>query len=109
MGKRTRKTLIPLLALTLLSWLLWGALAYLVEPGLVRDLVVPGSYLPFFLLAFSSSFFSGVLFFNNSRRGFLFSLCVIVFLLLRLMRLGNVVNVLLLVILVVVVEIYFSS
>lgn len=109
MSRHKKKTFIPLLGLTIVSWGFLGALGYLVEPTTVKDVLIPGGYVPFFGLCFLAVFFLITLVFNNMRRGFLFGLGVTGFLLLRLMRLGNIVNELLLLAFVAVIEYYFSS
>lgn len=107
MNKR-RKNYLPTLVLTLVLWLLWGGLIYFVEPELVTNFLIPHAYLPFFMLFWPASFLTLAIVLGNSRRGFLVSLGLVLFLGLRLVQLGNVLNFLLILGILIAVDRYFN-
>jgi len=79
-----------------------------VEPAMVKNILIPGLYLPFFLNFFLALFLTLAIVFANSRRGFLFSLGVVVLLILRLFQLGNILNAILITTLVLTLDYYFT-
>ena|SRR3989344_1479199 len=109
MRRREKKTVWPLLILTLCTWLGLGLLLWQVDPLVVRDFIWVGSYVPFFIVFFLAWFFFTTLLFNNSRRGLLYAAVLTAILALRLVRLGNVVNVTLLVALTLAIDFYLQS
>ncbi|MBI2009671.1 MAG: hypothetical protein HYS86_00695 [Candidatus Chisholmbacteria bacterium] len=109
MRRREKKTTLPLLVLTCLSFGGLGFLLWQVDPLVVRDFIWAGVYVPFFGVFFLAWFFLITLVLNNSRRGLLYALVLTVILILRLVRLGNVVNVALLLALTVAIDFYFQS
>ncbi len=107
--KKRRKNYFPTLVLILLLWSLLGLMLVYVEPELVKDVLVPGLYLPFFLLFFPASFFSLALLLANTRRGLIASLGLSVYLVLRIYQLGNLLSLLLIVGIVIAVTRYLDS
>jgi len=91
MNKR-RKNYLPSLALALVLWVLFFSMIVYVEPDLVKDVFVQGLYLPFFLLFIPACFLTLALMLGNTRRGFLITVGLTIFLLLRVFELGNVLN-----------------
>ena len=104
--KKRRKNYFPTLVLILLLWSLLGLMLVYVEPELVKDVLVPGLYLPFFLLFFPASFFSLALLLANTRRGLIASLGLSVYLVFRIYQLGNLLSLLLIVGIVIAVTRY---
>lgn len=104
-----KKNYVPAILLSLLFWILLGLLIIFVDPSLIENFVVKGTYLLFFVLLFLSMFFSASLLLSSSRRGFLISLGVCGTFLLKLKSLGNVINLFLLVVFLVLLEFYWSG
>lgn len=109
MAKRQRKNFLATLVLIIFFWLTLGLMIWLVEPELIKDILIPNFYLPFFINLFLALFFTLAVIFANSRRGFLISLGTIIFLILRLHRLDNLLNIILIISCVAVLEFYFTG
>lgn len=92
----------PTLLVTILLWLILGFLIYFVDPD--TFLAVP----LFFVLSFVSFLFTFSLLFGNSRRGFIISTSLSLFLALMYLGVGNILNLLLIVAIAVSIELYFS-
>lgn len=97
-----RKNFLPTLLLTILFWILLGALVYFVDPGIFG--VVP----LFFVTLFVALLFTFSLVFANSRRGLLASLSLSLFLILRYLGVGNWLNLVLILAIASCIELYFS-
>jgi len=93
----------------LVLWGLLGGLIFWVEPELVKDIIVPGLYLPFFLIFLPASFFSLSLLFNHTRRGLILSLSLSLYLALRIYEMANALNILLIIGIAIAVERYLDS
>jgi len=106
---KRRKNYLPSLVLIIILWGLLGALIYWMEPELVKDVVIPGLYLPFFLLFFPASFLTMALVLGNSRKGLLISLGITIGLILRVYRLDNWLNYILILGLMLAVDRYYSA
>lgn len=89
-------------------WVLLGLLVYFVEPALVKNILIPGLYLPFFLLFFPAGWFTLAIILGNPRRGLLVSLSLTCFLILRVYRLDNILNSLLILGILITVDRYAS-
>jgi hypothetical protein len=100
---KSRKNFFPTLVITILLWLALGALVYFVEPD------TPGVIPVFFVNAFFALLFSFSTLFENSRRGLILSLAIILFLLLRYYGIGNIINFLLLAGVAFSIELYFTK
>ena len=107
--KKRRKNYLPTLILIIVLWGLFLGVIFQVEPELVKNTLVPGLYLPFFLLFFPASFFSLAILLANSKRGLWVSLGLTGFLILRVYQLGNFLNGLLIVGIVVAIDKYLES
>lgn len=83
-------------------------MVYFVDPIMVRDLLIPNLYLPFFLVLFFALFFTLAIIFINSRKGLLFALAIVLFLILRLFGLGNILNAILIFGLLIALNYYFT-
>jgi len=90
-----RKNYFPTLLLILVLWGLVAGMVIYIEPELLKDVIVRGLYLPFWLIFFPASFLSLALILGNTRRGFLGSIGLTGFLILRLYGIGNFLNLLL--------------
>jgi hypothetical protein len=106
--RQRRKNFFPTLVLIFVLWGFLGAMIGYVEPELVKDILIKGAYLPFFLLFFPTVLFTAAVIWGNSRRGLLTAICVTLFLLLRLYGLGNVLNLLLILGIAITVDRYFA-
>lgn len=81
---------------------------YYVEPLMIKDIFIPGFYLPFFLNLFLALFFTLAVIFASSRRGFLISSGVTFFLILRVFQIGNILNAILITAFVFTLDYYFT-
>jgi hypothetical protein len=106
--RQRRKNYLPTLILILVLWGLLGVMLAYVEPELIKDIVIAGAYLPFFLLFFPASFFTAAIIWGNSRRGFLTAAAITIFLILRVFQLGNILNLLLILGIVIAIDRYFN-
>ena len=106
---KRRKNYLPTLLLILILWSLLGLMVYFVEPEMVKDILIPGLYLPFFLLFFPASGLTLGVIFNNSRRGFLLAIGITVYLILKVYQLDNWLNIILISGIVVMVDRYLSA
>jgi len=79
-----------------------------IEPELIKDTLVPETYFLFFLNLFLALFFTLAVFLANSRKGFIVTLGIIIFLILRLFGLGNLLNALLIIATIFSLEYYFT-
>lgn len=95
-----RKNFLPSLVITILLFLALVLLIYFTDPSFQFFLVL---FFAIVLLLFL--FFFSILF-GNTRRGFLVSLVITIFLLLRYLGIGNLLNLFLLISLGVIIEIY---
>lgn len=109
MARRRRRSFLPALGITMLFWFLLGLMIVFVDPVVVRDLVLPGSYVLFFLLLSVAVFLTASLVLGHQRRGLLVAIGVAAFLALRLVGLGHVVNALLLGAFLLVLELAASA
>ncbi|OGD62354.1 hypothetical protein A2160_03855 [Candidatus Beckwithbacteria bacterium RBG_13_42_9] len=107
--KRRQKNFFLTLLLILIFWSITGGMIGFVEPDLVKDLIIPNSYLVFFGPLFLSFFLTLSVIFANSRRGLLMALGIIIFLVLRLHELGNLLNLFLIFGLITAVDYYFTQ
>lgn len=98
---RRKKRFIPTLLLTVLSWGGFGYVLFNVSPmGFVSKIL-------FFALLFFALFLSIALLLNNTRRGFLIALGILVLALLRFFELFHPLYIVLVVALLLTVELYF--
>lgn len=108
MRRRRRQNYLPTLVLITVLWALLALMLIRVEPELVRDILIPGIYLPFFALFFPAVLFSAAIIWGSSRRGLLTAAGATVFLLLRLFDLGNSLNLILILGILIAVDRYFN-
>ncbi|MFH0942754.1 MAG: hypothetical protein V1810_01130 [Candidatus Beckwithbacteria bacterium] len=108
MNKR-RKNYLPALMTMVILWGLLGALIIWVEPKLIKDILIDGLYLPFFMLFFPAIFLTLAVILGDSRRGLLISLGLTGALILRVYRLENWLNLILIAGIVVAVDRYFKE
>ncbi len=106
--KERNRNFLPALILTILWWSLLGLMIWRVDPGVVADFPVSGSYAPFFLLLFLSLWFTASLLLANTRRGLFVALSGVLWGYLRLWHMGNLLNTLLLISAIGALEVYFS-
>lgn len=106
---KRRKNYLPTLLLIVILWGLLGLMIHFVEPEMVKDLLIPGFYLPFWLLFFPASFLTLAVFLNNSHRGLIVSLGITVFLILKIYQLGNILNLCLISGIIIAIDRYDSA
>ena len=104
-----RRNFLPALFFALLFWGVVAFFIFFVDPELVRDWLLRGSYLPFFLSLWLALFLTASLLFAHTRRGFLLSFGLIAFLSLRLLGLGHLLNAILLFSFLVFFELALSA
>ena len=97
-----RKNFLPTLLLTILFWLLLGALVYFVDPSTFG--VIP----LFFITIFITFLFTFSLIFAHSRRGFVAAISLSIFLILMYLGVGNLLNLGLILAIAVCIELYFT-
>lgn len=97
-----RKNFLPTLLLTILFWILLGALIYFVDPATFG--VIP----LFFITVFVALLFTFSLIFANSRRGFFVSLSLSLFSILMYLGIGNWLNLVLILAIATCIELYFT-
>jgi len=105
---KRRKNYLPTFILIVILWSLLGLMVYLVEPSLVKDILIPGIYLPFFLLFLPASWLTATIIWGNRRRGWLTAVGLTLFLILRLWGLGNNLNLILILGILIAVDRYFN-
>ena len=106
---RRGKNFLPTLIIILFLWLCFAFLIFFVEPEMVKNIIIPGSYLLFFINLWLALFFTLAIVLGNSLRGLLISTFVIIFLILRLFMLGNWLNFLLLAAIAIAFDRYFKK
>lgn len=107
--KKGRKNYLPALVLDLILWVILGLMLIYVEPELVKDILAPGLYLPFFVVFFPASLIGLALIIGNTRKGVLGSLGLTGFLILQIYDMGNVLNLLLITSILIAVDKYLDS
>jgi len=100
---KLRRNFLPTFIITVFLWIGLISVIFLIDPQQKGAMVI------FFLIAFFAFFFTLSIVFINSRRGFLLSLCTILFMILRYFGFGNWLNFLLILGVYIVSEIYFSQ
>ena len=100
--QKKRKNFLPTLIITTTLWLTIFALIYLVSP--TNYTAVP----LFFVFLFFALLLTFSLVLANTRRGFIVSVSIIFFLILRYLGVGHVVNLLLIAAVAITLEYYFS-
>lgn len=101
--QKKRKNFLPTLIITFLLWGVFSFIVYFVDPGSF------GSILLFFFVLWFCFLFTFSILLANTRRGFIASLGLIIFLLLRFFGIGNLLNFLLISSVAVSIEFYFSK
>jgi len=98
-----RKNFLPTLMVTFFLWLTLGGIVYFLEPDTFGILPL------FFVLTFFALLFTFSIIFSHTRRGFLTTLGLILFLILRYFGIGNLLNFFLIFGILITVEFYFSK
>lgn len=106
---RRRKNFLATFILILFFWTIFWLMVFFVDPVLIKNIFIPGFYLPFFIDLFLALFFTLAVIFANSQKSLLFSSGIIIFLILRLYHLGNFLNAILIISLIFVLEKYFTK
>jgi len=75
--KKSRKNYLPTLILVLVLWSLFFGMIFYVEPELVKNVLVDGLYLPFFLLFIPACFYLGVGIRKYKKRLYVFTLALV--------------------------------
>src|SRR5688572_21269915 len=106
---KEHKNYLPALLLTVLFWTLWVLTILFVDPVVLADFPLRGSYFVFFLLGFLAIWFLASLLFASRRRGLLLALFLLALGYLRLWKIDSWINLILLIAVVVGYEIYSLS
>ena len=96
MSGRSRKRFLPTVLFSILAWIVVLFFVFFVDPEIIANFPIRGSYFLFFLFLFVALFLSSSLLFYHVRRGFFLAAGVVLFLYLRLYGLGHFLNFLLL-------------
>jgi hypothetical protein len=97
-----RKNFLPTLIAIFTSWIGLAGIVFFVSPQ------APLAVLLFFLIFFITLLLTLSAVFVNTRRGFISSLSILIFLILRFFGIGNLLNLLLITAVAVTIETYFS-
>lgn len=108
MPARRRKNFLPTILLALLNWGVVAFFVLAVDPEIIRDFPIAGSYFLFFVFLFMATFLTVSLILVHARRGLLTAIGLVVFLYLRLLGLGHLLNALLLFSFLLIFEIALS-
>lgn len=92
MTRRLRKRPGLLVGVTVLVWLAIAAMVYFVDPEVVRDLLIPGSYLLMGVLLFLGFFLLLSIVFLSAKRSLRWTLAIMIFIYLRINGLGSWLN-----------------
>lgn len=91
-----------------ISWCAIGGMVYWVDPELIKDFVLPESYLPMMILVALGVFFLLSILFLSSKRAMRWTLATVMFVYLRIWGVGNWMNLVLLIGLMACIEWYLS-
>lgn len=105
-GRRQKKRYGLLLILLVLNWLAVAWMVWKVDPKNIRDIIIPGVYLPMLVVAWGAFFFLFSVLFLSAKKALRWSLGVTFFLCLRFLGLGSTINGLLILGLLICVEVY---
>lgn len=97
-----RKNFLPTLLLTILLWLVLGALVYFIDPGTF------GAVPMFFITSFLAFLFTFSLSFAAGRRGLIGAISITLFLILAYLGVGNILNFILITAIAIAIELYFT-
>jgi hypothetical protein len=100
---RRRKNFLPSFILAIFFWIICLFILIFISPN--SNLAI----FSFLFILFCSLFLTLALFLANTRRGFLFALGAVLFLILKWQKLAHVLNNLLLMAAILVLEIYFTK
>lgn len=103
-----RKNYFPTFVLIAVLWSLLALMIILIEPNLIKDILIPGSYLPFWLIFFPAVFFTSAIVWGNSRRGLLTTIGICLYLLLQIFGFGNFLNLILIFGMLIAVDRHFN-
>lgn len=106
---KNERNYLPALTLSLIWWAILIGMIVFVDPAVIADFPITGSYLLFFVVLFLAVWFLMGLLLGKSRRGVLAGLGAIFFLVLRMWGVGNWLNGILIAGLLVVIEVYLSK
>jgi len=95
-----------LIFFALINWLAIGLMVWRVDPDSMKDLILPGSYLPMTILVMGGVFWLLSILFLSAARALRWTLGIIIFLELRVLGLGTPMNGLLILGLLISWEVY---
>jgi hypothetical protein len=81
-----------LLLFALINWLLIGLVIYFVNPENIRNILIPGSYLPLSLIVALGFFWIFTIILMSTKRAVRWTLGTMIFIFLRLGGLGSLLN-----------------
>ena len=95
-----------LIGLTVIDWILVGLMIWRVDPGIVKDLIIPNSYLPMGVLLFGGIFFLLSIILLSSVKALRWTIGIMLFVYLRAWGLGSIINGLLILGMLICLELY---
>lgn len=104
--RRQKKRYGWLVFFALMNWLAIGLVVWRVDPDSMRDILIPGSYLPMVVLVSGGFFWLLSILFLSANRAFRWALGITAFLEMRFLGLGTALNGLLILGLLITWEIY---
>lgn len=96
-----------LVAVLALNWLLVAWIVWKVDPESIKNIIIPGVYLPMLFLIFTGLFFLLSILLLSAKMALRWSVGITFFLLLRFLELGTLINGLLILGILVAVEFHF--
>ncbi len=78
-------------------WITLGLMIFFIDPEMIKDFLIPNAYLLFFINLFFALFFTLAVIFANSRKGLIFTLAILLFLILKINSLDNFLNIFLII------------
>lgn len=104
-----RRNFLGTFILIVFFWFLQAFIVFFVEPEIIKDILIPNSYLLFFVNLFLALFFTLAVILGNSRRGLITTIGIIAYLVLQSQQLGNILNLILIISTVLALELYFKQ
>jgi len=105
-NRRQKKRYGWLVFFALINWVAIGLVIWKVDPDLIKDFIVPGSYLPMTLLVLGGIFWLLSILFMSSSTALRWAVGITMFLELRVLGLGSILNGILILGLLVSWEVY---
>lgn len=106
---KRKKNFIVSVGLTIFLWLILGFMVWFVDPVVVKNLIIPNSYIVFLVTVWLAQFFTFSLVLKSPRRGLLLASGLTGFLFLKSQNLANPISLVLILAIIVTLEVYLSK